>query len=44
MDDFRLLTNQCLRHALETRVTSRAALSRFARTQALDARLTGVVG
>jgi IS605 OrfB family transposase len=44
MDDFRLLTNQCLRHALEARVTSRGALSRFARTQALDARLTGAIG
>ncbi len=44
MDDFRLLLNQCLRHALSTRLTSRGAISRFARTQAAEARVTGTMG
>ncbi len=44
MDDFRLLVNQCLRHALSARVTSKGALSRFARTHALEARITGTMG
>ena len=44
MDDFRLLVNRCLRQALAIRVTSRGALSRFARTQALEARVTGTLG
>ena len=44
MDDFRLLVNQCLRHALANRLTSRGALSRFARSQALESRVTGTIG
>ncbi len=44
MDDFRLLVNQNLRHALSTRVTSRGALSRYARTQAMAAQVTGLIG
>ncbi len=44
IDDFRLLVNLCLREALSTRVTSRRALSRFARDRALEARVTGSIG
>ena len=44
MDEFRLLVNQCLRHALSLRVTSRGSLSRYARTHALEARVTGKIG
>ena len=41
MDDFRLLVNQSLRFALEANLTSRARLSRFARTRALELGVTG---
>ncbi len=44
MDDFRLLVNQCLRETLSTQCTSRAAISRFARRQALEARVNGQIG
>ena len=44
MNDFRLLVNLCVREALSTRVSSRRALSRFARDRALEARVTGSIG
>jgi len=44
LSDFRLLVNQCVRHALESRVTSRGKLSRFGRTQAADLHLLGAFG
>jgi len=44
MDDFRLLVNLCLRETLATQVTSRRALSRFARDRALEVRVTGSIG
>jgi IS605 OrfB family transposase len=44
LSDFRLLVNLCLRHALATKTTSRAQISRFGRTQAADLRLLGAFG
>ncbi len=42
--DFRLLVNLCLREAIATNVTSRGKLSRFARSRALELRVTGPIG
>ena len=44
LDDFRLLVNRCLRHAILTGQTSSGALSRFARDQALEANVNGQIG
>ena len=44
MRGFRLLVNLCLREALATNTTCRASLSRFARTRALELRVTGLIG
>jgi len=44
MGDFRILVNECLREMLATRVTSRMAVSRHARTRALETRVTGTIG
>jgi IS605 OrfB family transposase len=41
MADYRLLTNEVLRHALASGTTSRGAMSRFARDRAFVHRLTG---
>jgi IS605 OrfB family transposase len=43
MDDFRLLTNLCLRHALATRATSLRVLSLFVRARALEVHVTGTI-
>ena len=44
MGDFRRLVNECLREALASKASSRRTLSRFARDQALEARVTGSIG
>ncbi|MGA8274752.1 MAG: zinc ribbon domain-containing protein [Thermoplasmata archaeon] len=44
MTDFRLLVNECLREMLTTNLTSRGAISRYARTRALETRVTGTIG
>jgi putative transposase len=44
MADFRLLVNVCLRHILVTGITSRGKISRFARTRAIETRVTGTIG
>ena len=44
MEDFRLLVNLCLREVIRSGVSSRRALSRFARDRALEARVTGSIG
>ncbi len=44
MGDFRLLVNECLREILRTGVTSKGEISRYARTRALETRLTGTIG
>ncbi len=44
MGDFRLLVNECLREMLTNDLTSRGAISRFARTRALETRVTGTIG
>jgi IS605 OrfB family transposase len=44
MADFRLLVNVCLREFLTSGVTSRAKISRLARTRAIESRVTGTIG
>ncbi len=44
MGDFRHLVNECLREMLRTGVTSKGAISRYARTRALETRVTGTIG
>jgi IS605 OrfB family transposase len=44
MADFRRLVNECLREILATGDTSRGRISRFARTRAIETRVTGSIG
>ncbi len=44
MRDFRLLANECLREILRTGVTSKGEISRYARSRALETRVTGTIG